>query len=95
MTTRLIIILVTIIFLQACRVAPAYRRPTIATPATFRGSAPTTAATDPASIADLKWFEIFQDEELQKFGYSDACIEAKCDTVDIPDWPKGQPESAK
>ena len=36
-----------------------------------------------------------EDEELLKFGYSDACIEAKCDTVDIPDWPKGQPESAK
>jgi hypothetical protein len=36
-----------------------------------------------------------EDRELLKFGYSDACVEAKCDTVDIPDWPKGQPESAK
>jgi multidrug efflux system outer membrane protein len=42
-----------------------YQRPTVKTPDTFRGVA-TTAQPDPNSIGDLKWFEIFQDEELQK-----------------------------
>ena len=41
-----------------------YQRPPIQTPDTFRGSE--TAPTDPSSIGDLKWFEVFKDEELQK-----------------------------
>ena len=31
----------------------------------FRGGADTPAA-DPASLADLKWFEVFKDERLQE-----------------------------
>jgi multidrug efflux system outer membrane protein len=42
-----------------------YRRPTIDAPQTFRG-ADTTAPTDQSSIGDLRWFEVFKDEELQK-----------------------------
>lgn len=40
-------------------------RPTVATPVTFRG-ADATAPTEQSSIGDLKWFEVFKDEELQK-----------------------------
>ena len=40
-------------------------RPAVATPVTFRG-ADTTVPTDQSSIGDLKWFEVFKDEELQK-----------------------------
>jgi outer membrane protein, multidrug efflux system len=41
------------------------RRPAVDTPDTFRG-ADTTAPTDQTSVGDLKWFEVFKDEELQK-----------------------------
>lgn len=41
------------------------QRPAAATPDTFRG-ADITDPTDRTSIGDLKWFEVFKDEELQK-----------------------------
>jgi outer membrane protein, multidrug efflux system len=40
-----------------------YQRPTINAPQKFRGA---DASSDQNSIGDLKWFEVFQDEELQK-----------------------------
>src|SRR5882724_1181233 len=42
-----------------------YERPAVKTPDTFRGSE-AVAPTIPTSIGDLKWFEVFKDEELQK-----------------------------
>jgi multidrug efflux system outer membrane protein len=42
-----------------------YERPVVKTPDTFRG-ADANAPTDQTSIGDLKWFEVFKDEELQK-----------------------------
>ena len=42
-----------------------YERPVVKTPDTFRG-ANTVAPTNQTSIGDLKWFEVFKDEELQK-----------------------------
>jgi multidrug efflux system outer membrane protein len=42
-----------------------YERPPIKTPDEFRG-AESTSPPDPNSIGDLKWFEVFQDETLQK-----------------------------
>lgn len=40
-------------------------RPVVNTPATFRDTV-ATAPTDQTSIGDLKWFEVFKDEELRK-----------------------------
>lgn len=41
-----------------------YQRPVIEKPDTFRGAeAPNT---DPTSIGDLKWFEVFKDDDLRK-----------------------------
>src|ERR1700730_13728458 len=42
-----------------------YQRPPIKTPDKFRG-AESTSPVDAKSIGDLKWFEVFQDEALQK-----------------------------
>src|SRR5258705_3225109 len=42
-----------------------YQPPAIKTPDTFRG-ADATVPTDQNSVGDLKWFEVFKDEELQK-----------------------------
>jgi multidrug efflux system outer membrane protein len=51
--------------LAGCAVGPNYHRPAIQTPNAFRAAAPETA-NDPASLADLKWFEVFKDEKLQE-----------------------------
>ena len=42
-----------------------YQRPPVNTPDAFRGTDP-SAIPAQASIGDLKWFEVFKDEELQK-----------------------------
>src|SRR5258708_31749510 len=42
-----------------------YERPALKTPDTFRG-ADAVDPTDQTSMGDLKWFEVFKDEELQK-----------------------------
>jgi NodT family efflux transporter outer membrane factor (OMF) lipoprotein len=48
-----------------CAVGPDYHRPAIATPQSFRAPEP-RPPSDGASLADLKWFEAFRDEQLQK-----------------------------
>jgi multidrug efflux system outer membrane protein len=54
-----------LVVLAGCTVGPNYHRPPIQTPDVFRASPP-TAASDPASLADLKWWEVFKDEKLQE-----------------------------
>jgi multidrug efflux system outer membrane protein len=53
------------ILLAGCTVGPNYHRPAIQTPDTFRAPEP-AAANDPASVADLKWWQVFKDEKLQE-----------------------------
>ncbi len=55
------------IFLTGCKVGPNYKRPNTDAPASFRGLAPEEAAASSAqSLGDQKWWEVFQDEQLQK-----------------------------
>ena len=44
---------------------PDYRRPAVTTPDAFRGAS-AAITPDQQSIAELKWFEVFQDEQLQE-----------------------------
>ena len=54
-----------ILLLSGCMIGPDYRRPAVTMPDAFRGA--TAAITpDAQSIAELKWFEVFQDEQLQE-----------------------------
>jgi outer membrane protein, multidrug efflux system len=53
------------LLLSGCTVGPNYHRPAIQTPDSFRAPTPTTTS-DPASLADLKWWEVFKDERLQE-----------------------------
>src|SRR5258705_5547598 len=66
MKKQLITVVATISLLAGCTVGPKYRRPTVKTPDVFRGTADPTAAPDPNSLADLKWFEVFKDTQLQE-----------------------------
>src|SRR5579864_5068099 len=50
--------------LTGCTVGPNYRRPTVQTPGSFRAPTP-LPPNESASLADLKWFEVFKDEKLQ------------------------------
>jgi outer membrane protein, multidrug efflux system len=66
-----------VIVLIGCTVGPNYKRPTVAVPVTYREAAPESSAspasqseqvkTAPAaaSLGDEKWWEVFQDKELQ------------------------------
>lgn len=51
--------------LVGCTVGPNYKRPQVAVPSAFRSPAP-LPEPQAASLADLKWFEIFHDEQLQQ-----------------------------
>src|SRR5579864_6246947 len=51
--------------LTGCTMGPNYHRPTIQTPETFRTPAP-APPSDSASLADLKWWEVFKDQQLQE-----------------------------
>ena len=47
--------------LSGCLVGPRYQRPVVTAPAVSRGQ----AAAEAASLADLPWWEVFQDETLR------------------------------
>src|SRR4030095_2909581 len=66
MKKLLMIVAVIVVPLAVCTVGPKYRRPIVEPPAAFRGFSDTAAASDPGSLADLKWFEVFKDDQLQE-----------------------------
>lgn len=64
MNKQLISLAVIVCLMAGCTVGPKYRKPIVETPSTFRG-ANESAPSSPDSIGDLKWFEVFKDEQLQ------------------------------
>jgi multidrug efflux system outer membrane protein len=64
-------ILVCALFLGGCMVGPNYKRPNTDVPTTYRVLPPTEPTVAPASastqsLGDQKWWEVFQDDQLQK-----------------------------
>ncbi len=53
-----------LVALTGCTVGPNYQRPTVPIPQNFRAPDP-LPPPQAASFADLKWFDVFQDPELQ------------------------------
>lgn len=51
------------ILTASCTLGPNYKRPLVEVPSTYRG-APSATAAEAASLADLKWFELFRDDTL-------------------------------
>ena len=67
---RLAILILCSAVLTGCAVGPNYKRPTVDVPGTYRGSTPEQAAapasgTASSSLGDEKWWDFFQDKELQ------------------------------
>jgi outer membrane protein, multidrug efflux system len=63
---RLTTLVLIVSLVSGCAVGPDYKRPTTSVPSTYRGLTPEQAAkAGPASLADQKWWEVFQDERLQ------------------------------
>jgi multidrug efflux system outer membrane protein len=55
------------VFLAGCTVGPNYKRPNTDVPTAYRGLTPEAAAnTSTESLGEQKWWEVFQDQELQK-----------------------------
>jgi len=55
------------IFLGGCAVGPNYRRPSVSIPVAYRGLTTEEAVrTEPVSLGDQKWWEVFQDRQLQE-----------------------------
>ena len=55
------------VMLSACMVGPNYHRPVVQTPTSFRGPDESQqSSTQDTSFADLPWWQVFNDPELQK-----------------------------
>lgn len=75
MSSRLVIISLAAILTWSCTLGPDYKRPEVSTPPAFRGA---ETAPGPQSLADLKWFELFQDPTL-----TDLVTNALRDNFDV------------
>ena len=59
------LIAIALLALDGCTVGPKYKRPPIQVPDTYQGLIPESAPQAVGSIADEKWWTVFQDPELQ------------------------------
>lgn len=56
-----------VLFISGCVVGPNYKRPMVNAPGTYRGLTEVEAAKPAsASLGDQKWWEVFQDQQLQQ-----------------------------
>ena len=67
--SAVVVVAAIMLFLAGCAVGPNYKKPSVDVPGTYRGlpedqKAQTGAAA--VSLGDAKWWEVFQDAELQK-----------------------------
>ena len=80
---RKIVFIGIVCFSTACTVGPNYRRPSLATPQSFRAPDPLPPG-QADSFADLKWFEVFKDEQLQALRHAEAGTGAVVDACRLP-----------
>jgi multidrug efflux system outer membrane protein len=65
--TKLTAVALVVVLIAGCAVGPNYKRPSVNVPGTYRGVTPEEAAQPPAqSLGDQKWWEVFQDTQLQE-----------------------------
>lgn len=70
---RILVLGSVVLWLAGCTVGPKYKRPVVATPEVYRGTTDQQAGNNAAqstdksaSLSDEKWWEVFQDKELQE-----------------------------
>jgi multidrug efflux system outer membrane protein len=56
---------IALLLLTGCTLGPKYKRPTVAVPDTYRGLAPDAGSQSTASFGEEKWWNVFQDPQLQ------------------------------
>lgn len=66
MKTKIITVALLCLALTGCTVGPHYKRPTIDVPTAHRGVEDNVDKTQTASLADTKWWDLFQDQQLQQ-----------------------------
>jgi len=64
---KLTALLLVTLLSAGCAVGPNYKRASVNAPGTYRGATPKDAAAQPTleSLGDQKWWEVFQDKQLQ------------------------------
>ena len=63
MFSRLLFALTAAVVASSCTLGPDYKRPVVETPSAYRGADP-GASSGAESLADVKWFDLFQDATL-------------------------------
>jgi outer membrane protein, multidrug efflux system len=58
-------VILALVFLCGCKVGPNYQRPAVSTPDAYRELAPDQQAQAASAFGDERWWEVFQDQELQ------------------------------
>ena len=61
---RFILALVLVVIWTGCAIGPDYERPYIPDPEQFRSQPQEEKKVDPTSLAEMPWWELFEDEEL-------------------------------
>jgi multidrug efflux system outer membrane protein len=61
-----VVFAVTAFMLTGCTVGPNYHRPVMQTPTAFRGTDESQQAAQTESFADLPWWQVFHDSQLQE-----------------------------
>ena len=56
---------IALLLLTGCTVGPKYKRPPVTVPDSYRGLAPEAGPPSTSSLADEKWWTVFQDPQLQ------------------------------
>jgi len=64
MKARLLSVLIIAILGASCKVGPNYQRPKVQAPDNYRAAV--SPATNPQTLADTKWFDVFKDDKLQE-----------------------------
>ena len=65
MRSRHSLFVIALLLLTGCTLGPKYKRPTVAVPDTYRGIAPGAGSQSAASFGEEKWWNVFQDPQLQ------------------------------
>jgi len=63
---RVICFGISLLLISSCTVGPNYKSPHVAIPESFRNNISAQATTSSESLGDEKWWEVYQDQELQK-----------------------------